>query len=265
MAQWEVVADHSGATASDSHGLPSAPIRQCQVYSSGSQALLHPGTGSQGPAMGMNHCGQLDIAMQRAAGQGLPHRNDGRLEAAPPRWEHPSGISSGVGTQVPKRECRVGRRGLGERPWIGGARCATDNRRAFALPSEQGLDGMAVSDTFIAFDIDMRDRRPPGLSRGKTVQVRRGAAAVTGNETRRMPLPSGREGAGTRSIRKPEDLSVSRDRVLPRGREVVDSAQASEVRGVHARLPPPLLWDDPSTHAGCSSGRRSRGQHMVIL
>ena len=43
---------------------------------------------------------------------------------------------------------------------------------------------------------------------GKTVQIRRGTAAVTGDETRNTPLfLNVREGAGTRMIRKPESLS----------------------------------------------------------
>jgi hypothetical protein len=48
---------------------------------------------------------------------------------------------------------------------------------------------------------------------GKTVQFRRGPAAVTGDESREMPLPDteqslsvGWEGAVSRMIRKPEDL-----------------------------------------------------------
>ena len=46
---------------------------------------------------------------------------------------------------------------------------------------------------------------------GKPVQVRYGPAAVTGDETRQMPLvchPAGREGAGNRMIRKSEDLPL---------------------------------------------------------
>jgi hypothetical protein len=44
---------------------------------------------------------------------------------------------------------------------------------------------------------------------GKTVQIRRGPAAVTGDESRRLPLPRRQtrwEGAANRTIRKPEDL-----------------------------------------------------------
>ncbi len=43
---------------------------------------------------------------------------------------------------------------------------------------------------------------------GKTVKIRRGPAAVTGDERRKMPLPIRWEGAAGRMIRKPEDLLV---------------------------------------------------------
>ena len=43
---------------------------------------------------------------------------------------------------------------------------------------------------------------------GKTVQVRRGAAAVTGDESRCCHCPQGWEGAAERTIREPEDLLV---------------------------------------------------------
>jgi len=51
--------------------------------------------------------------------------------------------------------------------------------------------------------------RQRGL-KGKTVQIRRGPAAVTGDERRMMPLfrKMGWEGAASRVIREPEDLPM---------------------------------------------------------
>ena len=54
-----------------------------------------------------------------------------------------------------------------------------------------------------------RMHRQRGL-KGKTVQIRRGPAAVTGDERRMMPLfrKMGWEGAASRVIREPEDLPM---------------------------------------------------------
>jgi hypothetical protein len=58
---------------------------------------------------------------------------------------------------------------------------------------------------------------------GKTVQIRRGPAAVTGNESRNYATVSRWEGAAGRMIRKPEDLLKS---LLQLG--LVDGTTASE-------------------------------------
>jgi len=48
------------------------------------------------------------------------------------------------------------------------------------------------------------------------VRIRRGPAAVTGDESCNLPLSKGREGAASRKIREPEDLPVNA-MVGPRG------------------------------------------------
>lgn len=48
--------------------------------------------------------------------------------------------------------------------------------------------------------------RGPHAGTGKTVRIRRSRAAVTGNERRNSHFPTGREGAVSRVIRKPEYL-----------------------------------------------------------
>src|SRR5690606_16454139 len=62
----------------------------------------------------------------------------------------------------------------------------------------------------------MKPATEPGWSEGKSVQSRRGPAAVSEDETGKIPTGLSRqpprtwEGAGSRAIRKPEHLTITR-------------------------------------------------------
>src|SRR5712692_5854962 len=104
-------------------------------------------------------------------------------------------------------------------------------------PSKMGRPGLTVcaeSGTVTASFVSGRPARrgPPG----KAVRIRRDPVTVTGDETRVKPLAqqaAGREGAGSRTIRKPGDLP---------GRATIDRSSREDpgkwFRYLPRRVPP---------------------------
>ncbi|GIW72199.1 MAG: hypothetical protein KatS3mg102_1741 [Planctomycetota bacterium] len=138
----------------------------------------------------------LDLAAQYATGMAL--LASGRLIAtgSPEQVLRPEPLERAFGV-APRRSSAT-------RAPAGPACCSAERPTAPAL--EKRLDAALAPAIMARSTIGSVG---PG-SRGKTVRVRRGPAAVTGDESRRRPLcgPLGagtREGAASRAIRKPED------------------------------------------------------------